>query len=89
MRRRAARVGIDFSSLTLLDRLAAVGMRGMGALVYQPDYSDGDVGTIDSDALATAANAVLEGRDTDIIAHGALARDHRSGRGAVASFRFY
>ena len=34
VRRRCAREGIAFESLTVLDRLAIVGERGMGALAY-------------------------------------------------------
>ncbi|MFN7026723.1 MAG: type II toxin-antitoxin system HipA family toxin, partial [Pseudorhizobium sp.] len=38
--RRLQRAGIDYTQLTPLDRLSAVGRRGMGALSYIPDLPD-------------------------------------------------
>jgi serine/threonine-protein kinase HipA len=67
MRRRAAASGIDYHALTVLDKLAAVGRRGMGALAYQPAFSASDEAGIDLDLLADASLEVLEGRDSDVI----------------------
>jgi serine/threonine-protein kinase HipA len=67
VRRRCAREGIAFESLTSLDRLAIVGKRGMGALTYRPGIThDGD-DTIDFDALSREANEILDGRDSDLL----------------------
>jgi serine/threonine-protein kinase HipA len=68
LRRRAAANGVDYVSLTVLDKLAAVGRRGMGALTYEPAFlADGDA-PVDLDLLASEASAVLDGRDSDVIA---------------------
>lgn len=67
MRRRAAASGVDYHALTVLDKLAAVGRRGMGALAYQPAFSASDEAGIDLDLLAHASLEVLEGRDNDVI----------------------
>lgn len=67
MKRRALVAGVDFHALTSLDRLAAVGHRGMGALTYEPDFAASDAGAIDLDVLAHEAQEVLEGRDTDVL----------------------
>jgi len=54
--------GVQPESLTPVDRLAHVGQYGMGALVYEPDYSDVlDNGVVDLDSLANLASEVLEG----------------------------
>ncbi|PWJ56515.1 serine/threonine-protein kinase HipA [Dyadobacter jejuensis] len=57
------------SDITPLDRLAYVGFHGMGALVYEPDYSPSDVkdGLIDLDHLAQQAGEVLTGSSEEII----------------------
>ena len=67
MRRRAAENGVDYVSLTVLDKLAAVGRRGMGALTFQPAFSPGGEAPIDLDLLAGAASDVLDGRDSDVL----------------------
>ncbi|MDQ6943841.1 MAG: type II toxin-antitoxin system HipA family toxin [Candidatus Eremiobacteraeota bacterium] len=69
VRRRCAREGISFESLTALDRLAIVGERGMGALTYEPevpDAGDNDV-DLDLDVLAREAYEILEGRESDVL----------------------
>lgn len=38
--RRLQRAGIDYTQLTPIDRLSAVGRKGMGALTYAPDLPD-------------------------------------------------
>jgi serine/threonine-protein kinase HipA len=57
------------SDITPLDRLAHVGFHGMGALVYEPDYSPSELvdGYIDLDQLAQQAGEVLTGSSDEII----------------------
>lgn len=60
--------GVLPDSLTPLDRLAHIGMRGMGALTYEPDYTDeSESQPIDLDALAQNAQAVLQGSAEDVL----------------------
>lgn len=80
IRRRAAASGIAYSSLTPLDRLAIIGSRGMGALVYAPEIAPEAVGGIDLDEFADAAAAVEEGAPTERLAE--LARLGGSSGGA-------
>lgn len=64
MRRRLERLGVDFASLSPLDQLALVGRQGRGALVYEPATTPPqDVETLDLDALAAEAAAILAGDD--------------------------
>ena len=67
VRRRCAREGIAYGSLTALDRLAIVGERGMGALVYRPEVPDAGDDAVDLDVLAHEANEILDGRDSDVL----------------------
>ena len=67
VRRRCAREGIAFESLTALDRLAIVGERGMGALAYEPEVPDDGDDAVDLDTLAREANEILDGRDSDVL----------------------
>jgi serine/threonine-protein kinase HipA len=54
--------------VTPLDRLTHVGHNGMGALVYEPDYSDDQViEAINLDTLATHAEEVLEGEAESVL----------------------
>lgn len=57
------------SDITPLDRLAYVGFHGMGALVYEPDYSPSDIDDsfIDLDQLAQQAGEVLTGSSEELI----------------------
>jgi len=57
------------SDITPLDRLAHVGVHGMGALVYEPDHSPSDMedGLINLDHLAQQAGEVLTGSSEEII----------------------
>ncbi len=65
--RRLASFGIVPGSLTPLDRLAWVGRRGMGALIYRPETGEpGSNGSIDLDRLADEARQVLEGDAREI-----------------------
>lgn len=66
--RMARSQGILLSSISPLDRLAQVGLFGMGALVYEPDYSPTDEhGLVDLDHMATQSEQVLTGASKDII----------------------
>jgi serine/threonine-protein kinase HipA len=69
MRRRAERAAISYQSLTVLDRLAAVGRSGMGALTYEPEVElpGSDATPVDLDALSADATAILEGRAGDLL----------------------
>ncbi|PTW61682.1 serine/threonine-protein kinase HipA [Breoghania corrubedonensis] len=60
--------GIAPESLTPLDRLAHVGRTGMGALVYEPDYSLEDAaGALNLDELARQAQEVLAGEAEGVL----------------------
>jgi serine/threonine-protein kinase HipA len=67
MRRRCAREGLDFDSLTGLEHLALVGERAMGALAYRPAVPDEGDDLVDLDVLAIEAHEILEGRDSDVL----------------------
>ncbi len=68
VRRRAESNGIIYSNLTALDKLALVGSRGSGALVYEPEIPDAmAVDAIDLDALSSDATDIIEGRATDLL----------------------
>ncbi len=60
--------GIMPEVLSPLDRLAYVGLRGMGALVYEPDCSlESSEDLISMDLLALHAQAILAGNASDVI----------------------
>ncbi len=61
--------GISPSDISPLDRLAYVGLHGMGALIYEPDHSpDSSNEMIDLDVLATQTEDVLQGDSEEVIA---------------------
>lgn len=61
--------GISSSDISPLDRLAYVGLHGMGALIYEPDQSpDSSNEMIDLDVLATQTEDVLQGDSEEVIA---------------------
>jgi len=67
MRRRLAKQGIDIRTLSVLDRLALVGREGRGALAFEPAPDmPSDVETLDLDALAKSATALLAGEEADL-----------------------
>jgi len=67
--RMARSQGSSPSDLSALDRLANVGLYGMGALVYEPDESPKiPQELIDLDQLATQTEEVLEGNSEEVIA---------------------
>ena len=71
LERRLRRAGISVSSLTVLDRLALVGRRGRGALVYEPadgvDPAAPAGAEVDLNRLARDAGEVLEGHESGVL----------------------
>ncbi len=66
--RLARSKGIAPSQLTALDRLAHVGHSGMGALVYEPDFSGNRPSDVlDIDDLALKTEQVLRGSAEDVL----------------------
>ncbi|MFN3701845.1 MAG: type II toxin-antitoxin system HipA family toxin [Alphaproteobacteria bacterium] len=60
--------GIAASSMTPLDRLSYVGKRGMGALVYEPDYGiEEGKDAINLDTLAQESQEVLNGASEEVL----------------------
>lgn len=56
------------SDITSLDRLAHVGSHGMGALVYEPDFSSSDNQiVIDLDNLAEQAEQAIKGSSEEVL----------------------
>ncbi|HTD32450.1 MAG TPA: type II toxin-antitoxin system HipA family toxin [Candidatus Elarobacter sp.] len=66
--RRLRHAGVVVSSLTVLDRLALVGRRGRGALVYEPAQGDDtSAGKLDLDRLAGEAVEVMDGHESAVL----------------------
>lgn len=60
--------GIMPDEMTPLDRLAHVGVHGMGALIYEPDYVvEESSDAINLDALAMQVQEVLDGSADDVL----------------------
>jgi len=60
--------GILPEELTPLDRLAHVGHSGIGALVYQPDYTaHEDAARLELDRIAAQVQEVLDGTASDVL----------------------
>jgi serine/threonine-protein kinase HipA len=61
--------GIDITRITPLDRLAYVGSRGMGALVYKPEIKPGKKTDLfpELDILAAEMKHILQGTSSEII----------------------
>lgn len=60
--------GISPEAITPLDRLAYVGKQGMGALIYEPDFSVSERDeTIDLNLLAEQARQVLAGSADEVL----------------------
>jgi len=60
--------GIMPEQLSPLDRLAHIGETGMGALVYEPDFSEDHTSDdVDLDWLAEQSREVLEGAANDVL----------------------
>lgn len=68
MKRRLEKLNIRLEALSPVDRLALVGTRGRGALVYHPTTTPhDDVGTIDLDTLAEQSRAVILGDEGALV----------------------
>ncbi|NBV07365.1 MAG: type II toxin-antitoxin system HipA family toxin [Proteobacteria bacterium] len=66
--RFARSLGILPSDITPLDRLAHVGLNGLGALVYEPDHSTQESSdSINLDKLAEQAQEVLDGTSDEVL----------------------
>lgn len=64
LRRRLAKLGHKWEDLNAIDRLALVGRRGRGALVFQPETLDeADRSAIDLDQLAEESRHVMLGEE--------------------------
>lgn len=61
--------GINISRITPLDRLAFIGLTGMGALVYKPEFEPGKMITPvpELDTIASETNRILQGTSSEII----------------------
>lgn len=60
--------GILPTNITPLDRLAHVGFSGLGALVYEPDYSSNENSSnINLDNLAKQTQEVLDGESSEVL----------------------
>lgn len=61
--------GIPYQQLTPLDRLAYVGSKGMGALIYEPEYHEqaSASNALDLDELGQETREVLEGEAQEVI----------------------
>ena len=67
MRKRLAKLNVDITTLNALERLALVGSQGRGALVFAPPTTPPeDVKTLDLDALADEATALLAGSESEL-----------------------
>jgi len=68
LRRRLARIDVQFDTLNPVDQLAIIGAGGRGALVYQPATTPDDaIGTIDLDALAEESRLLLAGDEGALV----------------------
>jgi serine/threonine-protein kinase HipA len=61
-----AKPPVPFLTLSALDRLAWIGRRGQGALVYRPAFGDEGPLPIDVDLLAREAQEVIDGAETEV-----------------------
>ncbi|NET71413.1 MAG: type II toxin-antitoxin system HipA family toxin [Sphaerospermopsis sp. SIO1G2] len=60
--------GFSIGDFTPLDRLAYIGAHGMGALSYEPDYSQtSDESLLNLDKLAEESRHVLAGESSDVL----------------------
>jgi serine/threonine-protein kinase HipA len=61
--------GLQPARVSVLDRLAYLSTRGMGALTYHPPSASGDDGTLalDLDALARQSARILEGSQEEVL----------------------
>ena len=61
--------GIDIRDITMLDRLAFVGSKGMGALTYKPEIEDGihKYFEFELDKIANATQQIISGTSIEIL----------------------
>ncbi len=61
--------GVDISNMTMLDRLAFVGSKGMGALIYKPEIDDGihKQFEFELDNIAKATHQIISGTSIEIL----------------------
>jgi serine/threonine-protein kinase HipA len=61
--------GMDISNMTMLDRLAFVGSKGMGALIYKPEIEDGinKQFEFELDHIAKATHQIISGTSIEIL----------------------
>ena len=61
--------GMDISNMTMLDRLAFVGSKGMGALIYKPEIDDEihKEFEFELDKIAKATHQIISGTTTEIL----------------------
>lgn len=69
MEREFKKQGLNPAAVSVLDRLAYIGTRGMGALAYHPPTATADEESLwfDLDALASQAERILEGSAEEIL----------------------
>jgi serine/threonine-protein kinase HipA len=65
--RRIAREGIHPATLGPLDRLGWVGSRGMGALVYEPEFGDDPPTVVDLAVIAREAETIVDHADAEVL----------------------
>jgi serine/threonine-protein kinase HipA len=67
LRRQLQKLGGNYDDLNPVDRLALVGRRGRGALVFEPEtLADKNTSTIDLDQLAAESQNVLRGEGGEL-----------------------
>lgn len=67
LKRRLAKMGHRYEELNAVDRLALVGRRGRGALVFQPETLDeAEASSIDLDQLAEESRHVMLGEEGEL-----------------------
>ena len=61
--------GVDITNMTMLDRLAFVGSKGMGALIYKPEIDDAihKQFEFELDNIAKATNQIISGSSIEIL----------------------
>lgn len=61
--------GININDITMLDRLAFVGSRGMGALIYKPEIPEENDKSFEFelDEIAKAADQIITGAATEVL----------------------
>jgi serine/threonine-protein kinase HipA len=60
---------VDIDDITMIDRLAYVGSKGMGALIYKPEIKEERLEEfeLELDKIAKATNQIMSGTATDVL----------------------